>query len=116
MNENIFGMNTFINNSLLFCFVSDLMLWEDRAELLYSVVCSICDTQNKANFPVNAIVTAGSIMLKCRNKHMSRWHHCLALMLDFGGAKNKTISAMNSCGLSVTPHTINEKKRHGSMA
>ena len=85
--------------------------WKDRAELLYSVLCSICDTQKKNDFPVNAMVTAGSIMLKCRNKHMSRWHHCLALMLDFGGAKNKTISAMNACGLSVTPHTMNEKKK-----
>ena len=55
---------------------------------------------------------AGAVMLKQRNAQMSALQHIIGLVSDFGGAIDKSLSIMASCGLSVVPSNINTKKQH----
>ena len=91
--------------------------WRDRTEIFYPTLASICKHPVEQNRN-EALAASGSILLKERNKKMSRLHHCVGLFLDHGGAKNKAISAIQTCGASVAYTTINEKKKklkHGMM-
>ncbi len=57
-----------------------------------------------------SLVTAAATLLYARNKHTSALPQSIGLILDFGGATDKTLSAMSTLGLSVATSTILEKK------
>ena len=68
--------------------------------------------KNKSWGQLPPMAMAGAVMLKQRNAQMSAFQHIIGLVSDFGGATDKSLSIMASCGLSVVPSTINTKKQH----
>jgi hypothetical protein len=42
---------------------------------------------------------------------MSSIQHSLGLILDFGGTRDKTISALSNCGITTATSTIHNKKK-----
>ena len=58
----------------------------------------------------HAFAVAGSILLQQRNQQMSAVHNALALQLDFGGTRDRSIQSLAGCRMSVSTSTVHQRK------
>ena len=85
--------------------------WQERTVLLYEVLHTIMGTSGSSSLAKDvkkeeSMAVAGAVLLHQRNDHMSAVQHALGLVLDFGGATDKTISVLANVGVSSAPRTI----------
>ena len=58
----------------------------------------------------HALAVAGSILLQQRNQQLSAVQNALALQLDFGGTRDRSIQSLAGCGMSVSTSTVHQRK------
>ncbi|XP_045188399.2 uncharacterized protein LOC123546268 [Mercenaria mercenaria] len=57
------------------------------------------------------VIFSGASLLRSRNQGYSLLHHAVGLLLDHGGATDKTIEIGQKLGICVAPNTVYAKKR-----
>ena len=83
--------------------------WAERAPLFFNLMAAAAGVAESTTDNA-AVVTAAGILLHKRNMHTATVPQSIGLMLDFGDATDKTLSAMYNLGISAATSTILMKK------